>query len=835
MTVSERISAKWRRLAAWTQERWTRLLNMNLPIWKGYFVLCLLVLLLFGLALGAARLVEMRLVAAVRERPTDSEVYEDLWQFYWRAGSLRRYKVTLQSLAAEFPDNVWPWVELAWLDYQSIPREDVLSSEGLGAADRAARLADNEDAPLLSLARLYYWVGQYDRVSQVANKALAIAPDSSEAHFWAGQALKQSGDLQAAELELVTATREMSITLHADYMLVQTHAEIDTPPKEILDSFTTGHSNRTRELAWGCSSIGPARYFVAGFDQPTAMATDPSKLIISDQGFRIDYDDLWDGAYKPDAYPQFTIEGLPLSAYRTATTITVIADGTQVYSTTHPYGAIENGKSWQFSSGQSPVPTFGVIVEPNQFQRLKLLLSANYAWRRFAYLLLWASSTVLGSIVFVRIRRDAHGTKGRGEDLGSGNLMHVVHHALRPVSAFSWIFDAALTALGSLTVLYPIWLRSQNYQYTHHVTYLAFVCVFGLLWLRLFCTAWVEGRGQDANFVLLGAIIFVCYLVPAFTYSGLGPLYLVVNAAVCYAVLIRDYLWLSRFDWTRLKHLFSQDRNKLIEQIATLSQLPKLKNAFGSQGLALAKGQQSVAEFKESQQLLGRILGETQNEVEQLRSSLGMQEEDGSLKDVLFKLGPEETPLGNGWLALVFGLAPYLILTILASWSGDVSVSYMGKFDVSDIYYSAENLLGMPWGPFYLLFFGYFFRVIWGNAGATKGLVFAGVLAGLNIFYTWLWQWDQMDVIQVWGMTIRLLVTFVFTGVIMDWKTVGFSWRRISLLYDSPVYTTIITVAGTALTTLIAGLATGTIDRLLNVALQGLSVAFGAQPPSGLP
>jgi hypothetical protein len=79
---------------------------------------------------------------------------------------------------------------------------------------------------------------------------------------------------------------------------------------------------------------------------------------------------------------------------------------------------------------------------------------------------------------------------------------------------------------------------------------------------------------------------------------------------------------------------------------------------------------------------------------------------------------------------------------------------------------------------------------------------------------------------------MRILVTFVFVGFIMDWITVGFAWRQVIRSYDSPAMTTILAVTGTAFTTIITGIITGTLSQLLNFAFQLASESLGL-PPTG--
>jgi Na+/H+ antiporter NhaC len=159
-------------------------------------------------------------------------------------------------------------------------------------------------------------------------------------------------------------------------------------------------------------------------------------------------------------------------------------------------------------------------------------------------------------------------------------------------------------------------------------------------------------------------------------------------------------------------------------------------------------------------------------------------------------------------------------------------VYYKGGFDALALLDLARDVvLNLPWGPVYLLFFGFFYRWLRGDQGTTKGLFFGMALAILYALYTWLWQWNQTDVVELWGMVVRILVTFVFTGLMMDWTTVQFSLKRVRLLYDSPAFTTLITTVGTTATTLVVGVLTGTLSDLFAIAVKQISLSFGASFP----
>ena len=142
-----------------------------------------------------------------------------------------------------------------------------------------------------------------------------------------------------------------------------------------------------------------------------------------------------------------------------------------------------------------------------------------------------------------------------------------------------------------------------------------------------------------------------------------------------------------------------------------------------------------------------------------------------------------------------------------------------------------SNIIAVSWGPPYLFFFGYFYRGLRGNTGTTKGILFGGMIALLSMLFNCINQFGDIDGVELWGTFIRTVATFVFTGLMMDWTTLQFSWRQVRRSYDSPAITTLIAVFGTVLTTIVTATATGTLNRLLEIAFQGISAAFGDTGP----
>ncbi len=355
-----------------------------------------------------------------------------------------------------------------------------------------------------------------------------------------------------------------------------------------------------------------------------------------------------------------------------------------------------------------------------------------------------------------------------------------------------------------------------------HASYISYVYVLGVILLRLAISDWRHTQRGVRAAVHLGAIVFVCYLVPRIVFSVFEPIYMLVSGLVFYLLVMRGRHWFEHCDWSRLSGLFGDERASLIKQINEQDHLANLEEAVNAQELALAKGSLKADEYRQSREIIDSLIAGKRTASAELHHRLGIPAEY-ALRDILFRAGPSAIPLRNAVVAVAFSLIPYLLFTVLAS--------YRHELYFRDFYNTLFTLVGVPWGPIYLFFFGAFYRAIWGGYGVTKGLAFGGLLAALNALLTWTWSFDQVNALEVWGVTLRLLVTFVFTGVMMDWAVGGFSWRTVRRSYDSPAFTTIYTVLGTVITTIIATIATGTANQLLSIAAQGLSASLGVQPP----
>lgn len=475
----------------------------------------------------------------------------------------------------------------------------------------------------------------------------------------------------------------------------------------------------------------------------------------------------------------------------------------------------------------NPSQPLVLAISPNQFNQWKLPLATN-PFDELTWIILHASSTAWAIFVFVKIRRDQ--VNKSITDNTASLTQPFVYQIFRSTSLFSWLFDLALFILAGATLLAPNWsIFVEGFVRDTEIAYDGYLFVLVLLLARLTVSNWYEDRTNQKNFVHIGAIIFTCYLIPRLTFNSvLGSVYLIICILIYYLLLTHNRKWLSAHDWLRLKTLFSPEREELVRQIISLDQIQNLESAVDAQSLSLAQGKVKPNDYQETRNILDKIVAEKRENLAKLYKKLGIPDFENP-KNTMFRLGPAETPFKKSLVAIGFGLIPYLIFIILASWSENL----LGTVSISGVQYTVFRTIAVPWGPIYLFFFGYFFHILWGNYGVIKGLVFSLVLASLNILFDWLWVWDQVDWIEIWSTTLRILVVFVFTGVMMDWMTIRFSWRRIRSSYDSPAFTTIIAVFGTAVTSVITALATGTTQQLLAIVVQGTSIAFGGHPNLG--
>jgi len=366
-----------------------------------------MVLLLFFGGIAALHYQAGRLAEATKQAQDVGQVYEDLANFYVVFGGLRTGRSKFQQLANEEPENPWPLIKLAWLDYFTSIYYNL--PDNFEAADQALLLdADNEPA-FSELARFYFRTGQYGKMGQAAEKALSAIPDSAEATYWSGQALKYKGDFTGARqmfetctelkaednwyqsmcyAELITATRTLTITLAKNHLFVQTWAKLDEFPAKANQYLTQGEpAAMVQELTWGQTRLSPGLSYLSESISDLDDSIIVENTNISNQGEQINYTYFWDLAYHRYEDPHLAIEALPLMAYMLPTTITIVTEGAQIISTTHPYQGIQ-GKQvfWQLNNLNKSTESIklGAIIFilylaprlfPSEFMLIYLILS----------------------------------------------------------------------------------------------------------------------------------------------------------------------------------------------------------------------------------------------------------------------------------------------------------------------------------------------------------------------------------------------------------------------------------------------------------------------------
>lgn len=822
------------------------LLNANIPVTWGYIVLLLLSVIGTTLWIRGQYRKEQRLLTAVHNNPDDFDSYNSLFDFvYPRTRHLRK---TLTEISIEHPAVPEPLLMGAWLEYSIGQYNPSKVERAFDMAEAASQMTFKDPKSLGSLSKLYVYLGEPQKASEAAMQAVALAPDSPKPYYWVGQAEKLLGNYAAAESafmtcasasltdefsphichsELITATRHLTISLESHQLRVESQATLNVSAEQAREMLLDGRLDRkSRELAWGTTTIWP--YCMSCLSSSSDVAFEPHTFVVSSRNIEIPYPCLWQGNYRPGKNPVISLDMFPLAAYTTPTTVTLLAESASVYTASHPYETASGGTYvWRMDDRAGVGSSLKLSVAPSQSTHLYLFSTTNRAYNAILPLLEWASSSLLALFIFVRFRREYASV----QNIASGRSL--IYRLIHPASAFSWILDACLVGLSASTVLYPLWLLSASWPDVIYISgspFYAYVLVLGLLLLRLALSSWHDVYHRDRDIIFLGAVVFSSYLVPRLVFTNYFPLHFIISFAVYYFVLVRNRHWLSRFDWLKVMEALSLSRPILVEQILHLNKLPALKEATHEQDLALATGKIQVAEYREVQQILGRIIQEKKDQMMRLKQSLGIGEND-SPADVMFALGPGLSPLQNSLIAIGIGLVPYFLFLILSSISGDLWHAYEGGLTISDMYDFAFDLVSVAWGPIYLFFFGFFFHFIGGSYGVTKGFRLASLLILLNVLFSWLGWWDQIDAVEIWGDSVRILLTFVFTGAVMDWMTIQFSWRNMKLFYSSPAFASVVAVAGTVVTTVITALLTGTLSQLLSFTIRGTSSAFGLPVP----
>jgi hypothetical protein len=608
-------------------------------------------------------------------------------------------------------------------------------------------------------------------------------------------------------------------------MNMQTRAVLDIDPEQFREMLQENSPSwMAQRLAWGGTEIKSSTSYLPRYSSASLhMESDEQQAVVASQESPLLYRYLWRSSYSIDTALPLTIEALPLTAYTNPTTVTVIVEDTRVVTTTHSYANImDETLIWQMDQADAPGEPLGISVAISDLvQRTRLMLTTNLTANQLTAVILYASSTLLTLPLFIVIRRQVVPASTQSENY---NWLTYLHRIFHPHSLFSWIFDLAVLVIGILTILYPLYMFIfEGIVWYNRATYYAYLVLLGLLPIRLVVSDWRQRLIHNHVILHVGAILFICYLLPRFTYTLLIPFYLVVNGLIYYLLLMRNWKWSNQITSDILDRWFPAHRHNLIEQIDELDRIQTIENARRDQLVALARGKIQTDQYEQTQDILNRNHQQRHEESQRLRAHLYVPENE-SPRRMLFRLGPSRTMFGNSIIALLTGLIPYVLFLVLSSYQDQLLFS-----SIHDFLYTT---VGMPWGPIYLFFFGYFYRAIWGDFGVIKGLIFGVVLLTLGWLYHWMWYFDQVGGIELWGTTMRILVTFVFVGFIMDWITVGFAWRQVIRSYDSPAMTTILAVTGTAFTTIITGIITGTLSQLLNFAFQLASESLGL-PPTG--
>lgn len=830
----------------WWQRLWRWSLDRPLPVGTTYFVLTVITLLLFGLII-----IELDYRASRQIVVPQPGTVEDGWDAidemvgpYLRLDWLVSIQVKMDQLIAENPDNPWPLITRAYLDLllEYLLQEPIESD----AAKQALDIQVNDVEAYAQLADYFRQTGHVEELAQAVDKAVTADPDWPDAPYWRGQSLKYQGDYDAARevfeqcsnseeigmlclREIIPATRTITITLKSDHFTVATQAQLDITPEQFYQYLAVDSSANREPLytvmqaIWGDTAIGSWALFDYWLPERLEKV-DVVDTVYYGETDKIYYSSFWGYALHlfDDSY-SMNLKYLPVAAYHNPTTVTVVTDGASVNGAGYPYHQITgNQVSWRIDQLNDKKANMIVHVSPGSYHTLKLWWATHYL-RDITLILIYLLPTALGLLFLFQFRINS----GMIRTIDTENPIFRVLH---PQSLWSWSFELALFAISIVTVLYPLWgIFFENLYYRKFESVYANVALMLLIIIRLATLDWYRGDYKLKHLIRLGGVIFVFFLSYRLFPNSFSLFQIPVAFIIYRFFLIHDRQWLYRLDWSRLFQLFSQKRSEFIEKITGLDRFAKLKQALQEQELALARGKVKPEDFQQTRQILKEQVEQYRKTADELHQDLGIPA-DTSPTHILFGLGPQTTPLNNGLFALACGVVPYFVFLVLASWTETL----VGSISLLGTYITLYDTIGVPWGPIYLFFFGFFFHVIRGNYGVTKALIFSASLAGLNFLYQWMWYWDQLNVVEIWGITVRLLVTFVFTGLLMDWMTIGFSWRQIRLSYDSPAITTVISVVATALTTVITAAATGTLTQLISVAVQGTTAAFGGgQGPLG--
>lgn len=181
-------------------------------------------------------------------------------------------------------------------------------------------------------------------------------------------------------------------------------------------------------------------------------------------------------------------------------------------------------------------------------------------------------------------------------------------------------------------------------------------------------------------------------------------------------------------------------------------------------------------------------------------------------------------------MALAYGLIPYLGFLLLYIATGGQKVWPSTTYWLSIVQHLLE-LAAVPWGPFYLFFFGFFFAHIRGRNGFEKGLFFSLIMIALIGLPTLPFLRYFADLIHALAQLSQMIFTYLFVGLLMDLYSLGFDWKGYQQIYGLPGATTVVNVVVTATTTATAVFLTNVVSQAIGQAIGQLAQLF----PTSLP
>ena len=409
------------------QGMWARVLNTPISVRRGYTVLAALALVVFVAWMGTLRWKEQNLITAVRQHAADAQSTADLLDFYYDKNWLRRGQATFAQLAADFPSSPWPLIRQASIAFYETSWSG--AAIDFHSTDQALALAQKDSDASTQLARLYFWYNNPSRAIQAAEQAIRIKQDAWAAYFWLGQARKQLGDLAGARsvfdscatsqspfyqdicfAELLPASRELTVTLKPDELAVDTRVLLD-PAEARISKYLRSYDPATQaqDMAWGFGQLAARpqdSFFYLGSTHTYLGIPEPSPLFrqgeVTTRAQRLPYHYLWNTDDPSVVARPLTVNMLPLAAYTSPTTITVVLEDTQVISSTAPFAAV-NGNTifWRIDRTGLTGQPLRLRVLPPEFQRLKLLVATNSYVTRFTFLVLYMVPAIWAAALFV--------------------------------------------------------------------------------------------------------------------------------------------------------------------------------------------------------------------------------------------------------------------------------------------------------------------------------------------------------------------------------------------------------------------------------------------------